>query len=324
MNNINMEIEEKLIKYILQKKTKTMNLSEVYEKLKLPYTPQSDKIINNILKNLEEKGYIQPLKTTNKNLQGSFEKYKILKLKEENEEKIKEEILKLDKKIKIDYFLKHPKEYMKNKEIIIPINKFIKQTNGRKIETITVNERSYQIYKNEKCLKENEIEGFNVDTENLLENEVFTYKRILEERKKINKVVNKLTTDFSEYINYIKEQVAEFYIKQDVLEKIENLKIPTKLSETKIIGNGITTIIETLEEKIRHIEEALKLLESYQENFITKCFEKAETIVRDLEKLPGLSRIKINGKDTNIIKLDLFEYEKEEKLNKMKEYIYDL
>lgn len=156
MNNINMEIEEKLIKYILQKKTKTMNLSEVYEKLKLPYTPQSDKIINNILTNLEEKGYIQPLKTTNKDLQGSFEKYKILKLKEENEEKIKEEILKLDKKIKIDYFLKHPKEYIKYKEIITPINEFIKQTNGRKIETITVNERSYQIYKNEKCLKENE------------------------------------------------------------------------------------------------------------------------------------------------------------------------
>ncbi len=156
MNNINMEIEEKLIKYILQKKTKTMNLSEVYKKLKLPYTPQSDKIINNILTNLEEKGYIQPLKTTNKDFQGSFEKYKILKLKEENEEKIKEEILKLDKKIKIDYFLKHPKEYIKYKKIIIPINEFIKQTNGGKIETITVNERSYQIYKNEKCLKENE------------------------------------------------------------------------------------------------------------------------------------------------------------------------
>ena len=156
MNNINMEIEEKLIKYILQKKTKTMNLSEVYEKLKLPYTPQSDKIINNILTNLEEKGYIQPLKTTNKDFQGSFEKYKILKLKEENEEKIKEEILKLDKKIKIDYFLKHPKECIKHKKIIIPINEFIKQTNGGKIETITVNERSYQIYKNEKCLKENE------------------------------------------------------------------------------------------------------------------------------------------------------------------------
>ena len=156
MDNLSIEVEEKLINYILQKKNKTINLSEIYKKLKLPYTPQNDKIINNILIDLEEKGYIQPLKTTKQDFQGSFEKYKILKLRKENEEKIKEEILKLDKKIKIDYFLKYPEEYIKNKEIIIPINEFIKQINGRKIETITVNERSYQIYKNEKRLKENE------------------------------------------------------------------------------------------------------------------------------------------------------------------------
>ena len=215
---------------------------------------------------------------------------------------------------------------MEENNIKSKLNKKQIQELSSKIQNVEeeVNRLDKEFMMLDSFVKENEIEEFNVDIENLLENEIFTYKRILEERKKINKVVNKLTTDFSEYINYIKEQVAEFYIKQDVLEKIENLKIPTKLSETKIIGNGITTIIETLEEKIRHIEEALKLLESYQENFITKCFEKAETIVRDLEKLPGLSRIKINGKDTNIIKLDLFEYEKEEKLNKMKEYIYDL
>ena len=206
------------------------------------------------------------------------------------------------------------------------LNKKQIQELSSKIQNVEeeVNKLDKELIMLDNFIKENEIEGFNVDTENLLENEVFTYKRILEERKKINKGISKLTTDFSEYINYIKEQVNEFYIKQDVLDKIENLKIPTKLSETETIGNGISTIIETLEEKIRHIEEALKLLESYQENFITKCFEKAETIVRDLEKLPGLSRIKINGKDTNIIKLDLFEYEKEEKLNKMKEYVYDL
>lgn len=156
MDNLSIEVEEKLINYILQKKNKTINLSEIYKKLKLPYTPQNDKIINNILIDLEEKGYIQPLKTTKQDFQGSFEKYKILKLRKENEEKIKEEILKLNKKIKIDYFLKYPEEYIKNKEIIIPINEFIKQINERKIEKITVNERSYQIYKNEKRLKENE------------------------------------------------------------------------------------------------------------------------------------------------------------------------
>ena len=68
----------------------------------------------------------------------------------------------------------------------------------------------------------------------------------------------------------------------------------------------------------------IEKLEKYQENFITKCFEKAETIVRDLEKLPGLSKIKFGGKDINIIKLELFEYEKDEKIRRMKEYIYKI
>lgn len=85
-------------------------------------------------------------------------------------------------------------------------------------------------------------------------------------------------------------------------------------------NQGILTIIELIDERIRHIDEAIEKLEKYQENFITKCFEKAETIVRDLEKLPGLSKIKFGGKDINIIKLELFEYEKMK--NKKNERIY--
>lgn len=37
--------------------------------------------------------------------------------------------------------------------------------------------------------------------------------------------------------------------------------------------------------RIRHIDEAIEKLEKYQENFITKCFEKAETIVRRFGKI---------------------------------------
>lgn len=183
-------------------------------------------------------------------------------------------------------------------------------------------ENEYMLLEN--FVKENETQEFKVKVENIIPNEVFSYKKVINERKKINSVINKLSTEFSQYINYIKDMVDGFYIKQDVLEKLEQLKIPTKLSDVEIIENGISTIIEMLEERIRHIDEALKHLESYQENFITKCFEKAETIVRDLEKLPGLSRIKIGGKDTNIIKLDLYEYEKEEKISRMKNYIYSI
>ena len=127
------------------------------------------------------------------------------------------------------------------------------------------------------------------------------------------------------YIKHIKECVENYYIKQDVLESIEGIKNPVcLLSEAENNNQGILTIIELIDERIRHIDEAIEKLEKYQENFITKCFEKAETIVRDLEKLPGLSKIKFGGKDINIIKLELFEYEKDEKIRRMKEYIYKI
>ena len=183
-------------------------------------------------------------------------------------------------------------------------------------------DRECELLKN--FIAEKEVEKFEVNTTVLLESEIYTFNTISEERKKLDKSLQKLQNKFSEYIDYMKNKVENYFIKQDVLDAISEVKIPTKLSEAQIIKNGFDEIISLLDEKIRHIDEALKELEGYQQNFITKCFEKAETIVRDLNKLPGLSRIKIGGKDINIIKLDLFEYEKEEKQNKMKEYIYSL
>lgn len=152
-------MEEKLkfeiIKYIESKKTKMLKLSEIYQSLKIPYTPQNDKLIYQTLKSLENAGYIQPLITAKKNYQGCSEKYKIIK-SENSKENIKEEILKLDKKIKIDYFFKHTEEYIKNREAILSINEFIISSKTKELESLTVNERSYKIFKDEKKLKESE------------------------------------------------------------------------------------------------------------------------------------------------------------------------
>ena len=171
---------------------------------------------------------------------------------------------------------------------------------------------------------EKEIEKMEVNTFEILESELYSYKKVVEERKRIEKEVEKLQNRFTQFIEYIKSEVQNYYIKQDVLDTISQINLPNKLGEAKAIQEGIAEIIRNLEEKINHINDALKMLEGYQQNFITKCTEKAETIVIDLNKLPGLSRIKIGGKDVNIIKLDLFEYEKEEKRNRMKNYIYSL
>ena len=140
--------------------------------------------------------------------------------------------------------------------------------------------------------------------------------KLVDQLEKMGYFITIVTTNFDNDKNY--------YIKQDVLESIEEIKNPVCLSEAENNNQGILTIIELIDEKIRHIDEAIEKLEKYQENFITKCFEKAETIVRDLEKLPGLSKIKFGGKDINIIKLELFEYEKDEKIRRMKEYIYKM
>lgn len=157
--------------------------------------------------------------------------------------------------------------------------------------------------------------------ENECELEYFYYKG------QVQKVPNTVLDELASQVKLLEGEVLNtrrLLDEQDVLDAFSEVKIPTKLSEAQVIKNGFDEIISLLNEKIRHIDEALKELEGYQQNFITKCFEKAETIVRDLNKLPGLSRIKIGGKDINIIKLDLFEFEKEEKQNRMKEYIYSL
>ena len=146
-------IKEKLIKYINLKKNKTLNLNEVYEILSLPYIPENDRKILNLLEELEKEGHIKRLKTAKKNYVGSFEKYRILNVKKE-EKDIKEEILKLNKKIKIDYYLGHVEEYKKDEKIILEINRFLEGFDRKK--ELTVNERSYEIFRNEKIIKENE------------------------------------------------------------------------------------------------------------------------------------------------------------------------
>ena len=84
-------------------------------------------------------------------------KYRIIK-NERDYTNIKQEISKLHKKIDIQYYLKHPEEYEQSREEITKINTYIeeKEKNEKRAKELTVNERSYQIFKDEKRLKEQE------------------------------------------------------------------------------------------------------------------------------------------------------------------------
>ena len=145
-----MEIKEQIIVLVKSKKSKTINIKEIRENLNLKYTPQNEKILKNEIEKLVQERYIEPQKTSKTNVEGISEKYKIIKQDDAN---IKQEIINLSNKLKIDYYLKNTKEYQKDKEIINSISKFI----SKPIEgVLTINERSYQIFQNEKLLKERE------------------------------------------------------------------------------------------------------------------------------------------------------------------------
>lgn len=160
-----------------------------------------------------------------------------------------------------------------------------------------------------------------IDINNILESELYCYDKIAKLEKSLEGQLKKIEGTWNDFIRHIKENVKDFYIATDISEVIQNIKFPENQREAQIVTNGIEENISLIEEKIIHIEEALKALEEYKEQFNSKCFEKAEVVVRDLNKLSGLSRIKIAGKEINIVKLDLYEYEKDEKQARIESYI---
>ena len=315
-------MKEKLKKYIETKKNKILNLSEIYSVLHLPYTPENDEKIYNLINDLEQEDYIIHLKTSKRTYQGCYEKYKVLNLNKKDKEKVKKEILNLNKKIKIDYYLKHVEEYEKNKDFILKINKFLQEQ--KETQLLTVNERSYKIYKNEKLLKENEsiLNKLGINYQDLYAidmYEPFFYY--------INTDYNKMNTNKN---ILIVENKDTFWT---VVKTIQNLKLTNlymviygegkkiikSFSFTKELGIGIEdniwyfgdidyegiNIYETLKEKYNHYK-----IEIYKLGY--------ETIL-EIEDEPGSLR---NAQNINSEKINKFLEEFPKKYKKILSEIF--
>ena len=111
-----MEIKEQIIVLVKSKKSKTINIKEIRENLNLEYTPQNEKILKNEIEKISSREIYRTTKTSKTNVEGISEKYKIIKQDDAN---IKQEIINLSNKLKIDYYLKNTKEYQKTKKLLI-------------------------------------------------------------------------------------------------------------------------------------------------------------------------------------------------------------
>lgn len=153
--DVNMEnLKDKIINQLQKYKKSNITLDVIYQLSGLTIVPSTIHELNACINELINEEVIQPLKTSKKNVRGMYVKYRIIK--HDNALDVKEEIVQtLIKPIKIEYYLKNPKEYVQDREFIQTINNYLKSKENEH-RFITANERSYQLFKNEKLLKENE------------------------------------------------------------------------------------------------------------------------------------------------------------------------
>lgn len=246
------------------------------------------------------------------NLEAEGQKANIKLLQEQLQEVVEDETSQED--------IYHKREENKNKEMVLNKERQeIKNKIGNAEKRI--NELTKEVDRLEIYITTNDIKKWEVNVDELLESELYKSDRITKEASMVRKTIENAKINFERFVQAIEEQIKDYYIKQDVLDTLHQLNMPVNSEECSNIEKSINEIIEHIKLKIDNIDVILKDLAEYQQKFVTKCYEKAETVVNDLKKLPSLSRIKINGKKVNMIKLDLYEYEKEEKENRIKSYI---
>lgn len=147
------ELEQRIREILKKVKSQNITLEEIYQSTKIVYSPEIAKQMDIIIGNLVQENKLEPLKNARKNLMGTPLKYRIVRYQKDYAE-TKQEIMQLHEKINVQYYLKHPEEYEEYRDEIFKINNFIALE--EKGQTLTVNERSYQIWKDEKKLKQQE------------------------------------------------------------------------------------------------------------------------------------------------------------------------
>lgn len=310
------------IKEIIQnKKTKTITIAEMYEKLKLPYQPNSDKILAQVLLKLVEQNEIKPIKNSNKNVQGIYTKYKIVTIPKAEKKQIQNEILKLHAKIDINYYLKHTEEYKKDKQIIEAINQFLLEPSTQKI---TVNERSYQLFKDEKKLKQNEdiLKKLQITYEDL-----YTYDTYEPFFYYINE--NWKSTKNNKRI-FIIENKDTFWTMKKIVQNLNGLSDVYMIiyGEGKKILKSFSFIKNfqvTLQDTILYFGdidyEGINIYIALKETYNTykiQAYKKAYETILDIEQNPQNIKTKQNENSEYIYKfLNEFEEEYKQKLKKI-------
>ncbi len=125
------------------------------EDIKRMYKLENYTDIANCIKELMDAGRIKPVKAskTNGKKPALFNEYHVIRVKKDYSDYIDELKYKLSPSIDNGYYLKNLERYVKDRERIREFNQYIVESKDRLRVDISLNERSYDIWKREKYLK---------------------------------------------------------------------------------------------------------------------------------------------------------------------------
>lgn len=170
-----------------------------------------------------------------------------------------------------------------------------------------------------------ETEGIEVKGAGILPDDQKRIREIFEESLLSYDKSNKsLARAKQELLNY-KTQTANTFYTMGAYELSESVKedvaVPETYEEAKVLLHNIREMISYIALEKERVEQGIEDMEAIKNNFENQCIERCQDVRTELEKLPKLSRIQLDGEMIQMVNLSI-PYVKEEFIKqRMSDYI---
>ncbi|WP_252229736.1 Wadjet anti-phage system protein JetD domain-containing protein [Clostridium sp. ZBS15] len=133
---------------------KTIELDEIEKIFKIKSYKELYKLVNTLINNKE----INPIRSTGGNGKNPtlYKRYRVIEEEEDYSELLNELSFKLSPKLEISYYKNHLKKYKEHREYILKLNEFIINKETLLKQSVSMNERSFQIWGREKFIQKEE------------------------------------------------------------------------------------------------------------------------------------------------------------------------
>ncbi|MGN0437229.1 MAG: hypothetical protein ACI4F4_01815 [Lachnospiraceae bacterium] len=179
------------------------------------------------------------------------------------------------------------------------------------------------LYKDIKRIVENE--ELDIENAHVLMKEQSELRDLFEESLlAYDKSVKNLTRAKQELLNY-KTQTANTFFAMGAFELSNAIKddveIPEQYTDAKSLLDNIREMISYIELEKERVLQGIEDMEAIKNNFENQCIERCKDVRTELEKLPKLSRIQLDGEMIQMVNLTI-PYVKDEFIKqRMSDYI---